>query len=263
MNRVSDDDRSTLFSFLARGASQGYAPQSGEIVGILKQLMAAQKEEEDRKANQAGPIAAKEEEIATLTATIETKLTQQGNLAAEVESRKNDVADTQRSLAADQELAAKLAESCSGQSSEWEVRQKSRGKRGSLCARRRSRKTVTCHCLCVVEPVYIRPCWAADGGTRGELRGRASLVAVDVFDRTHLLDLFLSLCADGARQVRLACAKPQTSREVDQDPEGGLTRQCNTRPSFLITCCVWETPSQVDAGGLLHRAAQAQHRQAL
>ena len=41
--------------------------------------------------------------------------------------------------------------------------------------------------------------------------------------------------ADGARQVRLACAKPQTSREVDQDPEGGLTRQCNTRPSFLIT----------------------------
>ena len=63
MNRVSDDDRSTLFSFSARRASQGYAPQSGEIVGILKQLMAAQKEEEDRKANQAGLIAAKEEEI--------------------------------------------------------------------------------------------------------------------------------------------------------------------------------------------------------
>ena len=39
MNRVSDDDRSTLFSFLTRGASQGYAPQSGEIIGILKQLM--------------------------------------------------------------------------------------------------------------------------------------------------------------------------------------------------------------------------------
>ena len=41
MNRVSDDDRSTLFSFLARDASQGYAPQIGEISGILKQLMAA------------------------------------------------------------------------------------------------------------------------------------------------------------------------------------------------------------------------------
>ena len=121
MNRVSDDDRSTLFSFLARGASQGYAPQSGEIIGIPKQLMAVQKEEEDRKANQAGLIAAKEE-IATLTATIETKLTRQGDLAVEVESLKNDLADTQRSLAADLELAAKLAETRSSQSSEWEER---------------------------------------------------------------------------------------------------------------------------------------------
>ena len=38
MNRVSDGDRSTLLSFLAHGASQGYAPQSGEIIGILKVL---------------------------------------------------------------------------------------------------------------------------------------------------------------------------------------------------------------------------------
>ena len=87
--------------------------------------MATLKEEEDRKANHAGLVAAKEEEIATLTATIETKLTQQGDLAVEVESLKNDLAGTQRSLAADQELAAQLAESRSGQSSEWEERQES------------------------------------------------------------------------------------------------------------------------------------------
>ena len=117
--KVSDSDRSTFLSFLSGGDRQGYAPQSGEIIGILMQLKddlsedlaASQKEEEDRKANHAGLIAAKEEEIATLTATIETKLARQGNLAVEVESLKNDVADTQRSLAADQELAAKLAES--------------------------------------------------------------------------------------------------------------------------------------------------------
>ena len=96
MNRVSDDDRSTLFSFLARGASQGYAPQSGEIIGILKQLMAAPKEEEDRKANHAGLVAAKKKDISTLTATTETKLTQQGDLAVEVWSLENDVADTPR-----------------------------------------------------------------------------------------------------------------------------------------------------------------------
>ena len=80
MNRVSDDDCSTLLSFLTRGVSQEYAPQSGEIIGILKQLMAAQKEDEDRKANHAGLVAAKKEAIATLTATIETKLTRQGDL---------------------------------------------------------------------------------------------------------------------------------------------------------------------------------------
>ena len=102
--------------------------------------MAAQKEEEDRKANHAEIVAAKEE-IATLTATIETKLTPQGDLAVQVESLKNDLADTQRSLAADQELAAKLAESCSGQSSEWEERQNSRAGEGAPCKSHTSRKT--------------------------------------------------------------------------------------------------------------------------
>ena len=83
---------------------------------------------------------------------------------------------------------------------------------------------------------------AAASGAGGELRGRASLVTVDVLTGTHLLGLFVSLCADGASQVRLARAKPQTSRDVDQDPEGGLTRQCNTRPSFLIMCCLLFAP---------------------
>ena len=140
-----------MFCFLARGASQGYAPQSGEVIGILKQLKdemsedlaVAQQEEEDRKANYAGLIAAKKEEIATLTATIETKLTRQGDLAVEVESLKNDVADTQRSLAADQELAAKLAESRGSQSSEWEERQESSPGEGAPCESHTSRKTHT------------------------------------------------------------------------------------------------------------------------
>ena len=80
-------------------------------------------------------------EIATLTATIETKLARQGDVAVEVVSLKNDVGDTQRSWAADQKLAAKLAESCSGQSSEWEERQNSRAGEGSVCESRTSHKT--------------------------------------------------------------------------------------------------------------------------
>ena len=38
MNRVSDGDRSTLLSSVSCGASQGYAPQSSEIIGILTVL---------------------------------------------------------------------------------------------------------------------------------------------------------------------------------------------------------------------------------
>ena len=38
MNRVSDGDRSTLLSFVSCGASQGYASQSGETIGVLTVL---------------------------------------------------------------------------------------------------------------------------------------------------------------------------------------------------------------------------------
>ena len=49
-----------------------------------------------------------------------------GDLSVEVESMKGDFSETQRSQSADQELVAKLAESCGSQSLEWEERQKSR-----------------------------------------------------------------------------------------------------------------------------------------
>ena len=154
-----------------------------------------------------------------------------------------------------------LRKGCGSQVSEPEERKKSRGKRGSLCARRRSRKTVTCHGLCVVEPVYIRPYCAADGGTGGELRGRASLVIVDVLTE-HICWVSLCLYVPTEREKYVWLAQSRR-RPKDWDLEGGLTRQCNARPSFLITCCVRETPSQDDGGGLLHRAARARHRQAL
>ena len=60
----------------------------------------------------------------------------------EVESMKGDLIATKRYWT--------LPKSCGSQSSEWEERKK----RGSLCARCRSRKTVTCPCLRVVEPVF-------------------------------------------------------------------------------------------------------------
>ena len=104
--RVSESVRSTLLSF-SNGDRQQYAPQTGEITGILMRLKdemsahlsAAQKAEGERSANQAGLCEAKKE-LVTLTAFIEAKL----NLAVEVESFRNNVAETRRSLVADPEL---------------------------------------------------------------------------------------------------------------------------------------------------------------
>ena len=59
--------------------------------------------EGDRKANKVELGEAKKE-LATLTAAIEAKLTRQVHLAVEVESLRNDIAVTKRSLVADQEL---------------------------------------------------------------------------------------------------------------------------------------------------------------
>ena len=65
--KVSDQRPFHVVVFLSIGDRQGYAPKSGEIIGILKRLKdemsedlaATQKVEEDRKANHAGLIAAK------------------------------------------------------------------------------------------------------------------------------------------------------------------------------------------------------------
>ena len=53
-------------------------------------------------------------------------MARKGDLGVEVENLKGDVAETKRSLAADETLAAKLAESWDSQSSEWGERRKSR-----------------------------------------------------------------------------------------------------------------------------------------
>ena len=61
-----------------------------------------------------------------LSSTIETKLARHDDFGVEVESMKGDLSETARTLAADEALAAKLAESCGSQSMEWDERKKTR-----------------------------------------------------------------------------------------------------------------------------------------
>merc|ERR1719156_522993 len=111
-----DMDRQTLIAFLSGSQQEGYAPASAEIVGILKQM----KDEMEKDIAEEGAaessaqqsyeelMAAKKQEVDTLTAEIETKMTRVGELGVEIATMKNDLEDTQEALAEDTKFLADL-----------------------------------------------------------------------------------------------------------------------------------------------------------
>jgi len=124
---MSNSDRDLLSSFLTVGDSQGYAPASGEIVGILKQMkdtMAADlaevtEQENEAKANFDGLVAAKEKEIASAQAALESKMKRSGDVAVEIVNLKEDLDDTQKSLEEDKKFLADLKKNCATKEAEW------------------------------------------------------------------------------------------------------------------------------------------------
>merc|ERR1719460_3625324 len=122
---------------------QSYAPQSGEIFGILKQMketfetnlsssqkeeMANQKAYEESKAAKGAEIKAGQEQIESKTQELAD--TDEKNIQA-----KEDIADTKKSLSADEQFLMMLKEKCSMTDSEWEERQKTRQLEMEACSK--------------------------------------------------------------------------------------------------------------------------------
>merc|ERR1719387_48070 len=113
---LSANDRDMLTAFLSAGtgANAGYAPASGEIVGILKQLTdtmegdlkEAIEAEEKAKAEYEALMEAKQKEVDALTKAIEEKLKRVGELGVEIVNLKEDLDDTQTSLGEDKKFLA-------------------------------------------------------------------------------------------------------------------------------------------------------------
>jgi hypothetical protein len=111
---------------------QSYAPQSGEIFGILRQmketfeanLAASQKEEAASQKAYEELKAAKEEQIAAGQTQIDTKTQELADTDEKNAQAKEDIADTRASLAADEEFLMMLKEKCQMTDKEWEERQK-------------------------------------------------------------------------------------------------------------------------------------------
>jgi len=112
----------------------GYAPASGEIFGILKQmkesfetnLANAQKEEMESQKDYEDLKAAKEAEISAGQSQIDTKSTELGDAELKNAQSKENLENTQETLAADTAFLADLKERCANMDQEYEERTKTR-----------------------------------------------------------------------------------------------------------------------------------------
>jgi len=113
---------------------QSYAPQSGEIFGILRQmkdtfeanLAQSQKEEMANQKAYEELKAAKEAEIAAGKAQIDMKTQHLADVDEKNAEAKVELEDTMKSLSADERFLLKLKEKCALTDKEWEERQKTR-----------------------------------------------------------------------------------------------------------------------------------------
>jgi chromosome segregation ATPase len=117
-SKIQDADRQDVMAFLT--SNSDYAPASGEIVGILKQmsdemnadLKEATDAEEAAVKSYDELMAAKTKEVNALTKMIEEKLERSGELAVEIQEMKNDLGDTAESLEEDKKFLADLDKNC-------------------------------------------------------------------------------------------------------------------------------------------------------
>jgi len=133
-DKLDDEDRHDLTSFLSGGDGDGYAPQSGAITGILKQMgdtMAATLA--DVTATEKASlktfdelVKAKTAEIDACTAAIEDKMKRIGDLGVKIVGMKEDLSDAEESLVEDKKYLAELEKGCATKEKEWAERCKMR-----------------------------------------------------------------------------------------------------------------------------------------
>jgi len=133
---ITPTDKDTVVSFLnSEGqSSEQYAPQSGQIVGILKQM----KDDMEHSINEqeqselvasdsyADLKGAKDEEIALAADSISTKEKHSGELSVSISTAKDSLEDTSVELDDAQKMLHTLATQCGTRKKEFESRLKLR-----------------------------------------------------------------------------------------------------------------------------------------
>jgi peptidoglycan hydrolase CwlO-like protein len=136
---LSLETRDTLTSFLSEGSNDedddSYAPQSGEITGILKQMKETMEktmvqgaaDEQTSIKDFDSLTAAKTKEAEALTKALETKMARVGEVGVELVSKDEDLDDTGKSLVEDKNVLSNLDKKCKTKAAEYEEIEKTRG----------------------------------------------------------------------------------------------------------------------------------------
>jgi len=138
---ADEADRQDVMAFLSGGQNgEEYAPQSGEITGILKtmkenlskSLAEAVAAETAAVSAHEELLAAKTKEVDANTKAIEVKTVRVGELAVAIVEMKNDLSDTAAALEEDKKFLADLDGNCAKQTAGFAENQKMRS--GELLA---------------------------------------------------------------------------------------------------------------------------------
>jgi len=140
---ITPTERRKISSFIQESASAKYAPQSGEIFGILEQMkesfeanLAELQKEEAANVKAFGELkAAKEEEISAGQDQIDAKTQENADADEKLAQNKEDLEDTKKTLGEDEAFLAMLKETCSSTDAEWEERTKTRQLEMEACSK--------------------------------------------------------------------------------------------------------------------------------
>eukprot|EP00746_Dinoflagellata_sp_MGD_P163377 gnl/MRDRNA2_/MRDRNA2_91370_c0_seq1.p1 gnl/MRDRNA2_/MRDRNA2_91370_c0~~gnl/MRDRNA2_/MRDRNA2_91370_c0_seq1.p1 ORF type:complete len:741 (+),score=267.01 gnl/MRDRNA2_/MRDRNA2_91370_c0_seq1:84-2306(+) len=133
---LTEFDRDALTAFL-EGSSTGaeeYVPKSGQIVGILKEMLddfqkdldGVEKAEAEAVKTYEELMAAKTKEVETHTAAIERKTKLIGELSVEIVHMKNSLTDAEQALIEDKKFQEDLETNCATKKKEMDERVKTR-----------------------------------------------------------------------------------------------------------------------------------------
>jgi len=140
---LTHTERKKISAFIQASSSEKYAPQSGEIFGILEQMkesfeanLSELQKEEAANIKAFGELkVAKTEEMTAGQDQIDAKTQELADAQEKLAQNGEDLEDTKKTLAEDEAFLAMLKEKCSSTDAEWEERTKTRQLEMEACSK--------------------------------------------------------------------------------------------------------------------------------